>query len=401
MKKDQRGVALLVTVLILSMVTILTLYFLNFAITEHKIATSQIGSNSTYYLAEAAINDVIWKLQNDPIWRASFTGSATWSTTTTRVNPLGYNGSYTASLNNYSAAHAYVVATATTIMPNGKTSQRVVKVNIYRATGNSSLGDNAMLSDGTITISNSEIDFKGGLHSNNSIIITNNSDISIIGNLEAVGNFTNQNGNSSLSVSSTSYAANLVAGAAPIFTLPAVDFNSSATSSMKNRAARIYTAAQFMNLCTGGCKSITLPSGITYVIGNININNNWDLTINQGALVVEGTLSLTLDELNVTQNPSGPSGLFASGNLSLTKVKEIDNVFEGVIYSNATLTFGNIGSNNAGDFDVTGGIAARNIIFSSPVKYITITLAPSIINNSLPAGVFSPVISTDHWEEQY
>lgn len=405
MKKNQEGVALLMTVLMLSMVLILVLYFLSFSITENKIASSQLNSNSTYYLSESAINDVIWRLQNDAVWRNHFISSSTWSTTTAKTNPLGYNGAYLAGVTNYDYAHAVVTATATINLPNGKTSRRVIKVNIYRATGDSALGGNSMLSDGSIDMSSSEVNFNGGLHSNNNITLSNNSVINIVGNLEAVGDFINHNGNSTVSVSSTTYGNNQVAGPASVYDLPSVDFNSSATTSLKNRAARIYTAAQFLDLCSGSCSELYLEEGITYVVGNLIINKaSMDLgMLTSGALVVEGNLSLTLDELDFsTKATSGPSGIFASGNLELKKVGEIDNNFYGILYSGGTLTFANVGDPHSSDsFGINGGIAARNIIFSSPVKNLTVTYDQDIVGVSLPNSTLSPVISTEHWEEQY
>lgn len=405
MKNDQRGVALLVTVLMLSLVLFLVLYFLSFSITENKIASSQLNSNATYYLSESAINEVIWRLQNDNVWKNNFTASSTWATTTTKTNPLGYNGSYSVTVQNYDIAHATVIATSTLRLNNGKTSRRVVKVNIYRATGGSALGTNAMLSDGAISMSSSDVTFNGGLHSNSNITLSNNSNVTIVGNLEAVGAIDNANGNSIISVSSTTYGSNQVAGPAATFNLPPVDFNSSASTSMKNMAARVYTAAQFLALCTGGCKELKLESGITYVIGNLTLNaSSMELgMLTSGALVVEGNVSLTVSELEFPQkSTSSPSGIFASGNLELKKVAEIDNNFYGVLYSGGTLTFGNVGDPHSSDlFGIVGGIAARNVIFSSPVKNMTVAYDQPVVTASLPGGSLSPVISTDHWEEQY
>lgn len=395
---------MLITVLMLSLVLFLVLYFLSFSITESKISSSQMNGNATYYLSESAINEVVWRLQNDAVWKSNFTSSSTWSTTTTKINPLGYNGAYSVGITNYDLAHATVIATSTINLPNGKLSRRVVKVNIYRATGASALGENAMLSDGAIEMSNSEVTFNGGLHSNSSITASNNANIIVNGNLEAVGAF--DDSNSTVTVSSTTYGSNEPAGPAAVFDLPSVDFNSAATSSMKSMAARIYTPAQFLDLCTGGCTQLILGSGITYVVGNLTLNQpSMELIASSAgsALVVEGNASFTISELKFESlATTGPTGIFASGNLELKKVKDIDNNFYGVLYSGATLTFGNVGDNHDGDnFVISGGVAARNIIFSSPVKHMTITYNPLVVQSSLPGGSLSPVISTDHWEEQY
>ena len=76
---DQKGVIIIIASLTLGILLLLGIYFLSFTITESKISESQKVATKTYYLAEAGINEAIWKLDNDTIttdgddaWKSDF-----------------------------------------------------------------------------------------------------------------------------------------------------------------------------------------------------------------------------------------------------------------------------------------------------------------------------------------
>ena len=69
---QEKGVILVITFLILGVLLTLGSYFLTFALIESRISQSQVIATQTYYLAEAGINEAIWKIKNDPTWMANF-----------------------------------------------------------------------------------------------------------------------------------------------------------------------------------------------------------------------------------------------------------------------------------------------------------------------------------------
>src|SRR5680860_1017509 len=93
--KSQNGVALIITLLIMSLILSLSVYVLNFSSTEAKIAVSQVSGEKTYYLAEAGIQEMVWKLKNDANYKNNFETDPDWTAEFTRSDPFGANnGSY-------------------------------------------------------------------------------------------------------------------------------------------------------------------------------------------------------------------------------------------------------------------------------------------------------------------
>ena len=166
------------------------MYLLSFALTEDKIAHSQAWGAKTYYLAEAGIQEMVWKLKNDASYKNSFETNPVWTAGFTRSNPFGSDsGSYTTSITNTNLAHGNIISTGS-ININGQTSQRIIKTYVYRALGQSGLGLSASYADGNIDISSSKVNYNGGnAHSNGVFNINGASNVNVQGNLEAVGNY--------------------------------------------------------------------------------------------------------------------------------------------------------------------------------------------------------------------
>ena len=60
--KNNRGVELIMTILLMTIILFLAAYLLDAALIENRIAISQSWGAKTYYLAEAGIQDMVWKL---------------------------------------------------------------------------------------------------------------------------------------------------------------------------------------------------------------------------------------------------------------------------------------------------------------------------------------------------
>ncbi|MFA6389999.1 MAG: hypothetical protein WCW77_05510, partial [Patescibacteria group bacterium] len=233
---DNRGVALLLTVLTTIIILFLAIYYLSFTLTENKISKSQIYGVKTYYLAEAGIADMIWKLKNDESYKTSFETNPAWSENFTRTNPFGSGtGSYTVSIANSNLARGEITSTGIFDAGGGKISQRIIKTQVYKAMGTSGIGSNPGYADGNIDINGSLVDFhNGSAHSNGNFIVNGASTVDIDADLEAVGNF-NKVWFSTVNVAGATHAANYPPAAAPI-PMPAIDFDSADSNSYKNKA---------------------------------------------------------------------------------------------------------------------------------------------------------------------
>lgn len=394
--KSQNGVALLITILIISLILSLGLYVLNFSSTETKIAASQASGGKTYYLAEAGIQEMVWKLKNDASYKNNFETNPTWTAEFTRSNPFGANsGSYTVTITNTSEAHGNITSIGS-ININGKTSQRIIKTYVYRALGQSGIGSSASYADGNIDISSSNVNYTGGnAHSNGVFNINGSSNVNIEKNLEAVGNY-NKNWQATVIIGGATHAANYPPTAAEI-TMPAVDFNSSNPGSYKNIANTTYTPDQFENLIKNN-PAVTL-NGIIYVNGHVDIEDAINLTIN-GLLVINGDLEIEDEAINLTVNSaaSTPSGIMANGKINFED--NLGNInINGVVYSSDQLTIENIQAGR--NFTINGGTASRKLTITSSSRIINIIFNNQILVDTLSPASFSPVLTVDHWEEEY
>ena len=64
-KAGEKAAISIIAFVILMTLFLLGSYFLNFVLTDSRISKSQDVASRTYYLAEAGINELIWKLKND------------------------------------------------------------------------------------------------------------------------------------------------------------------------------------------------------------------------------------------------------------------------------------------------------------------------------------------------
>lgn len=404
--RQNRGIALILTILVMSLVLFLSLYLLSFTLTENRISKSQAWGAKTYYLAEAGIQEMVWKLKNDAAYKQNFETNPGWSVNFTRANPFGSgNGSYTVSLANSGLARGIITSTGSIDIGAGKTSQRIVKTHVYRALGQSGVEDNGGFADGNINISYSLVNFHGSsAYSNNVFNINGASTVNIDNDLNATGNYLESN-SSTVTIGGSIHAANYPPAAASI-AMPAVDFDSASPDSLKNRATAIYTQSEFDSLMANN-QNLTLAGPITYVDGDVEEKGAQNLTVN-GLLVVGRDLIVGHSlcrgarcgnsSLRVNHAAGQAAGVLAkrkinfelwSGTISVT----------GAIYANDQLTIAGLpfGFN----FNATGGLISRKLTITSVWQPINIYYDNTILTEVLGATNFSPTITVEHWEEEY
>lgn len=401
--KKRKGVALLNTLLFMSLILFLALYFINFSITESRISKSQVTGMKTYYLAEAGVAQMIWKLKNDAAYKNSFETDPAWTANFTSDNPFGANsGSYTVSIANTNLAHGDIISTGSFNI-GGKISQRVIKTKVFKAMGQISSSGNSVYADGNIDISSSVVNYNnGGSHSNGVYTVNGEgTNLYIDGDLEATGNY-NKNWPANVTLTGVIYAANEPRGAAPFVEMPAVDFNSSDPASMKNMANIIYTENEFENLINSN-STLTLNGPIIYVSGDVRIEKAIDLTIN-GLLVMEGNFEVDSNNnktinLTINHTAGSPAGIMAMKKIDFDEIKGNINI-NGVVYANDQANITNINSASA-NFTVNGGIIGRKVTITSCSRPIDINYESTAITDSFFETEFSPVITVEYWEEEY
>ena len=405
-KLKNNGFALITSLFVMLLLLSLGIYAAGFTLTELKISSSQSASIKTYYLAESGVAEAIWKIKNDPTWKANFEDNPSWNLTYTRNSALYSNGSYTIKIVNSDLAKGEITVTAYLNMGT-YTAKRVIQTSIYKAIGVSAIGQNGEFADGNIDMSGSVVNiFNGGFFSNLNIIINFWSVINATGDVKAVGNI-NTNQSSYIVASSTQDKTYHPPPTA--IAMPAVSFdNVGDTDSYKARASHIYTAQQFDDLMWANVNGTTTLNGITYVTGDISIKGPTKLVIN-GALVADGGITVgenTLfccwgskcDRSTVTINEatSGPSGLLSKGTISFELCLETFNA-KGLIYGNDKIDVLSLPN----DINIFGAMASRKITLTSLWQGFNITYDNDIVSYGLGDPQFSPIVTVEHWEEEY
>ncbi|MDD5291140.1 MAG: hypothetical protein PHZ04_03415 [Patescibacteria group bacterium] len=406
-KKNKKGIALLVTVLLMALILFSSLYFLNFSLTEKKISHSQAWGEKTYYLAEAGVAEMVWRLKNDDNYKSNFEADPDWTANFTRDDPFGAgSGSYTVTITNSSQAHGEIVSVGAIDIGGGKASQRMIKTTVYKALGESGVEDSAAYADGDINISASMVNFyNGSAHSNNVFTVNLFSDISVDSDLRAVGNYI-LSWTSTADIAGNIYAHNFPPEAAEI-PMPAIDFESDSPNSYKNRADVVYTSAEFDDLMEDN-QNLTLNDPITYVDGDVDLRGGQTLTVN-GLLVVGrdfivgngycfGKSRCGQSSVVVNHSEGEPSGILAERKIYFkTWAGNID--INGLVYANDQLDI--LSFPFGFSFDVIGGLISRKLTITSVWEPINITHNNDYLMEVLGAAEFSPVITVEHWEEEY
>ncbi|MFH1582203.1 MAG: hypothetical protein ABIA08_00350 [bacterium] len=460
---QQKGIVLILTLMTLGILLLLAAYFLTFSLTETKISQNQIAAAKTYYLAEAGVNEAIWKLKNDSTWKDNFEtepGCTIWSDSFSREGTLFSNGSYQVSIENSDCARGQIFATSTLSLPKMKTAQRVIKTKVFKSLG-SLTGDGAVFSGGNsenVDINASILNiYDGNLFGNNNVNISWWSEVNIYDNpvTESVEGKALANNNLNISsnsiVNATSFCAKNICqgdcldeGCPPSnIAMPMIDFDSEDENSYKNKANAaqdsglcsvlcdgiecetkcVFTSNQFEDLLwdMGQDATLTLNNDITYVTGPIEIKGGRRLVIN-GTLVVDGTIDI--GERNcwtrrgekdcgfnqITINDPGvdiPSGLLTKDKLNFGSYSSFQNIeMVGLIYANDEIRIVSLPY----AFNLIGGILGRKVSFTSVWEEFNIFLDNSIILEGVwagpkpPEGVrpsFSPIVTIEHWEEAY
>jgi hypothetical protein len=411
LSENNYGVGLILTIMIVTLMLFLGMYYLNLVITEKFISRSQSWGNKTYYLAEAGINEAVWLIKNDLRFKNDFENDPSWATTTIRIDPFGPNtGRYDVTLTNSSRAHAEVISTGSLNLGSGVTTQRVVKTFVYKAVGTSDIEDSTGYADGNIDISASNINFyAGSAHSNNTFTVNNSSNVNVPdSNIKSVGNYLEHiTANVTIGPGYRVYAANYPPAPVEI-NMPAVDFDFYKDWAIAS--GTYFTDAQFETILENNM-NVILSDPVTYVDGDVEVKGARTLSINQGLLVVDRDFEIGFKKnweggngpssLYITYASGTPSGILTGRHVNFFQYTDTVNV-EGVVYASDEMYLTNLDS-YTNQFDVVGGLIARKLTFTSCwlPSYINLTHDDNILSTSLGVASSSHVIVVEHWEEEY
>jgi len=442
-EKRKKGVILIVAFLTLGILLLLGVYFLSFTLTDSRISKSQVSATQTYYLAEAGVNEAIWKLKNDSIWKNNFETNPDWeSEVVTRDPALFPGGSYQFKVENFDNAYGEITSTAKLLLSEGKFAQRIVKTKVFKAQG-SPLSDYNILAGGpseNIYISStSPLNIhNGSIFANNNINIKYGSVVNVDSKALA-GNNINVSGNSQLNAAqgrcSKNYCTIENCTESPeqcppaSVSMPPIDFDSISPSSYLNLAKSsdcslirtdgktncVFTLQEFEDLMWSN-QDLTLPSDtVTYITGDINIRADQILRVD-GVLVADRDLNIGDDLCWTSKNPpylrcgssqliitrpgtpedDKPAGLLVKRKINSSEWVASLNI-TGLIYAGDEMKLISLGA----AVEIHGGIAVRKFTLSSLWQGVNIYLDSDVVADTFKQPIYSPVITVEHWEESY
>lgn len=471
----QKGTVLVIGFIIMGVLMVLAVYFLGFTITESRISRTQTIGTQAYYLAEAGINEAIWKLKydtttadgDDPwaicfvstssdctdcnIWQDSFASNYTPNSTTT------------VSIQNSRCTEGKITATSTVGLPDGKTVQRVVKTGVFKTIGGHTAGITVFSGGGgkhdEMKIESSIINVSGNVFSNHDIKIERKSEATVEGKILAVKKVKKKEDSTT---TATAICADNICNTtstcgcpAPEFKkceetpapgkcphnpidIPRVDFYEG-SNSYKNQAQALEDTGSCEVLCkkkdeatttcsnkcvfdwwefayllwfeVGSGGTMTLNNDITYVKDSVWLEGGKTLVIN-GVLVSERNIKIGKDywwkwmhpkqggDSRVIVNNDNIEGGKSSGLLARDKIEfgkyAATTTITGLLYANKEIKLRKMPNT----LTVEGGIMAKKIRFEEAGK-LNVTLNDTIIGNTLGEPGYSPVITIEHWEEEY
>ncbi|MFA6228358.1 MAG: hypothetical protein WC668_04215 [Patescibacteria group bacterium] len=403
-----QGFVLVTSIFVMLLLLSLGLFVASFVLTELHIANSQAASVQNYYLAESGVAEAVWRVKNDAAWKTQFESEDDWNIIYTRSAALYDNGSYTINIKNSLRGRGEVNVTSTLALSGGS-SRRVIKTLIYKALGESLVGNNGEYADGNIDMSGSNLAIvNGGFFSNLNVIINFWSTIDADKQVQAVGNI-NIGSKSALNATEI-HSHNINPPAPDPLAMPAVSFdNPGDPDSYKAKADHIYTTSQFDSLLWDNRGGTLTLDGITYVTGDVSIRGNNNLIIN-GVLAADGDIELGANTLlccwglncgrsHITINRVGsttPAGILSKQDVSFELCLDSFSG-TGLVYANDKINILSL-PNSIG---LTGGLISRKITLTSIWQPMIITYDNSVVNYTLGDPQFSPIVTVEHWEEEY
>lgn len=143
-----QGYILLISIITILTVGVISAYLSSLAISSVRLAEVRESAPETYYLAEAGINEALWKMNNDPTWKAAFI-NGTLASSFTRNDMFATGTSYTVSATSTASNPAVAVITSTAkITTPVAVAQRVVTTEVALSTGYTDVWPDAVFAGG-------------------------------------------------------------------------------------------------------------------------------------------------------------------------------------------------------------------------------------------------------------
>lgn len=394
LKSNKPGFALATILVLLGVALFGVGAIVTISVLESKIARSQQEGLTAYYVAEAGIQDALWKFNNDNTYIIGL-GAGTFSpqVSYTVSNVPNSGQSFTVTI--LSTSPGYATVTSSGSSDNGNfIAKRLVQTTVFQGTVASPTGTIALMTGGTLSMSNGTTSYHvigGDLYSSGKITLNfGNSSVLDVGTNNIITSST-YNTNNKGTVTAGAIVTN-----APLQTPPGLDFNYYGTAGNYSVKYDLSNNAQLAQFKADITSNSGITSLITYVDGNINFNSwasNNTLKV-KGMIVFNGNVTFNCSSCNLQISDPGnhKAGIFVNGNLSDNN-GQID--VQGLVYASGSASF-----NNSQVINIVGGLIAGGTMSFNTGANVTLTYDPVRVAAGFGTGsVYTTGIN--HWEEEY
>ena len=420
LKFNPPGYILVSVVVITTVILIIGFYLADALFSEQAITRNQRSATTAFYLAEAGVQEAIWKIQYDNAVKNTFLFTTNGVSTFSHANALLSSGSYSVTITNSARATAVIESTGFYNVGT-KQAQRRIKVDVVKAntpppfeehgaiytagaTGNEDITFYGINLTITRSVWVEELDQFGNPvmveHPAGSLISSRNiefrdSTANIIEDIKANRNIVIQNSN-------ITQGGVRVENAGLTLEMPLFDANAYRTLAQASNQLFSDTNDLF-----DGANSKTF-NGIVYVDSKLTVDNNRSLTVNGMLISAESIVVGSQNQLGtVTINHVNdePSGLVALHELT-AKPKSIISI-QGLVYVGDRFLIDKWDESvpASRNISIEGGILCRRFFGSGfekqGMRNLNIDFDLDFINLGLGNPNETPVILTQHWEEEY
>jgi len=389
---NQKGMALLTTLIFVGVLVSLAVALLTMTNNDSKMSTLQRASNKAFYLADAGIEDTLWKLNTDVLdggedillWSPTDEpnpGTATEYYQVTIVN-TGYD-------ENGERDKIKITSTGTVVGGKFSSGKRKIEVTAEIDFPTEKMYDYAILSDKIILFQGTPgPDITGDVHSNDDILVSGHFGDTYTGTATSSGetNDLDDNGNNT---------------SIPEKTIPTVDYG--LLLERATAAGNVIEGNKSLgNAESWGTEDNPL-TGIHYIKGDLNADNGSEIYVSGGAIIVEGDVNikygatLEIDNDSTYIDPDDPLtalALVAQGNIKIYAEAEIGEGVVQSILADGKTPEGFIELKNG--CQVTGSVIADTVYLRNKTSVI---YPPSGLNEFTKKG--DPFFKKTSWREVY
>jgi len=383
---NQKGMALLTTLIFVFVLVTLAVALLTMTNNDTKMSTLQRESNKAFYLADAGIEDALWKLNTAVVDGGEDIDY--WRPTNEPADPGTATEYYQITIESIDAENIKITSTGSVIGGKFSSGKRKIEVTAEIDYITSSIYDHAILAEKIILFQGTPgPDIVGDVHSNDDILVSGQFADTYLGNATCSGDTNDVNSDNT--------------GADDI-PLPFVDYGAlkAISDSLGNTILGDVSLGNAKSFLEG--TALNPLTGIHFIDGDLEGKNGSEIHIKNGAIIVTGNVNIKEGALLNIKNdedyldPEDPNtalALVAQGNIKIYAKADIGiGVVQSVLADGLT-SEGFIELKNG--CTVTGSVIADTVYLrnKSAVNYTT------SLNQFTTKG--DPFFKKTSWRETY